>query len=53
MPRGLRATKKNHSQKDRLIIKQRNYKGIDYVNLHKEPLQIRTLEDLEEQIQVG
>jgi hypothetical protein len=34
-------------------MKQRNYEGIDCINLHKEPLQIRTLEGLEEQIQVG
>jgi len=49
----LGATKKNHSKKDRMTMKQRNYKGIDCVNLHKEPLQIRTLEGLEEQIQVS
>jgi len=36
-----------------MTMKKRNYKGIDYVNLHKKPLQIRTLEGLEEQIQVG
>ena len=43
----------NHSKKHRMTVKQRNYKGIDCVNLHKEPLQIRTLEGLEEQIEVS
>jgi hypothetical protein len=49
----LGATKKNHSQKGRMTMKKRNDKGIDCVNLHKEPLQIWTLEGPEEQIQVG